>query len=152
MTEVLRARDILARMDMPCNVWSVTSYNELVREAQALERQELLRVGDVDALPYVQSLLAEETGVFIAASDYMKALPGMIAPWVPGPYTVLGTDGFGLSESRERLRDHFEVSGEWIAFAALSSLARNNRLPRDAALDFAKRQRLDLEKADSATW
>ena len=152
MFEVLRARDILAGMDMPCNVWSVTSYNELAREARALERQELLRVGDVDALPYVRSLLAEETGVFIAASDYMKALPGMIAPWVPGPYTVLGTDGFGLSESRERLRDHFEVSGEWIAFAALSSLARNNRAPRDAALDFAKTHRLDLEKADSATW
>ena len=152
MTEVLRARDILEGMDMPCNLWSVTSYNELAREAQAVERQELLKVGDVDARPYVQSLLAEESGVFVAATDYMKALPGTIAPWIPGPYTMLGTDGFGLSESRERLRDHFEVSGEWIAFAALSSLARNNRGSRHAALRFAKTHRLDLEKADSATW
>ena len=149
MAEVLRARKLLAEVEVASNVWSVTSYNELARQAREVERRRLLQLGDCDAAPYIQSLLAGESGVFVAASDYMKALPGMISPWVPGPYTVLGTDGFGLSESRDRLRDHFEVSGEWIAFAALSTLAQNNRAPQSAALDFAARHGLDLEQAGS---
>ncbi|MCZ6656727.1 MAG: pyruvate dehydrogenase (acetyl-transferring), homodimeric type [Gammaproteobacteria bacterium] len=152
MVEVLRARQLLEELDLGCNVWSVTSYNALAREALAVERQQMMGVGSHDELPYVQTLLAKESGVFVAASDYMKALPRMIAPWIPGPYTVLGTDGFGLSESRERLRDHFEVSGEWIAFAALSTQAQSNRLPRRVAIDFARAHGLDLEKADPATW
>ena len=147
MAEVLRARQLLAEVEVDSNVWSVTSYNELARQARELERRRLLQLGDCDAVPYVQSLLAGESGVFVAASDYMKALPGMISPWVPGPYTVLGTDGFGLSESRDRLRDHFEVSGEWIAFAALSTLAQNNHGPRTAASEFAARHGLNLEQA-----
>ena len=150
MAEVLRARDLLAEMDLRSNVWSVTSYNELARQARQVERRRLLRLGDCDEAPYVQTLLAGESGVFVAASDYMKALPSMISPWVPGPYAVLGTDGFGLSESRQRLRDYFEVSGEWIAFAALSTLAQNNQAPRSAALEFAARHGLDLEQTGPA--
>ncbi len=150
MAEVQRAQTLLETLDMPCNLWSVTSYNELARDALAVERRQMMDVGGHDALPYVQTLLAEESGVFVAASDYMKALPRMIAPWVPGPYTVLGTDGFGLSESRECLRDHFEVSGEWIAFAALSAQAQDNRLARAVVLDFARAHGLDLDKIDPA--
>lgn len=150
MTEVQRAQTLLETLDMPCNLWSVTSYNELARDALAVERRQMMDVGGHDALPYVQTLLAEESGVFVAASDYMKALPSMIAPWVPGPYTVLGTDGFGLSESRECLRDYFEVSGEWIAFAALSAQAQDNRLARAVVLDFARAHGLDLDKIDPA--
>ena len=104
------------KLRVASNVWSVT---QLQRGWPARPAKwsgaRLLQLGDCDAAPYVQSLLAKESGVFVAASDYMKALPGMISPWVPGPYTVLGTDGFGLSESRDRLRDYFEVSGEWVA-------------------------------------
>ena len=151
MAEVLRARHLLEELDLRCNVWSVTSYNELAREALAVERRRMMGVGSHDELPYVQTLLAKESGIFVAASDYMKLLPRMIAPWIPGPYTVLGTDGFGLSESRECLRDYFEVSGEWIAFAALSTQAQNNRLPRRVAIDFAQAHGLDLEKTDPAT-
>ena len=150
MGEVLRAQDLLAEVEVASNVWSVTSYNELARQARQVERRRLLQLGDCGAAPYVQSLLAKESGVFVAASDYMKALPGMISPWVPGPYTVLGTDGFGLSESRDRLRDYFEVSGEWVAFAALSTLAQNNHAPRSAALEFAARHGLNLEQAEPA--
>ena len=150
MAEVLRARALLAEMGLPCNVWSVTSYNELARQAREVERLGLLRLGDCGAAPYVQTLLAEEGGVFVAATDYMKALPGLIAPWIPGPYTVLGTDGFGLSESRPRLRNHFEVSGEWIAFAALSTLAQHNRASAASARSFAVQHGLDLQQADAA--
>ena len=71
--------------------------------------------------------------------------------WIPGAYTVLGTDGFGLSEDRAVLRGYFEVSAQWIAFAALSTLAQSNDLPRDAALDYAADAGLDLEKIDPAS-
>jgi pyruvate dehydrogenase E1 component len=150
MVEVLRAKELLEALEISCSVWSVTSYNELAREALAVERQLMMGVGSVEAPSYVQTLLAESSGIFVAASDYVKALPNMIAPWVPGPYTILGTDGFGLSESRECLRDYFEVSAEWIAFAALSTQAQHDRLSRDAALDFARAHGLDLDKTDPA--
>ena len=148
MSEVLRAVTLLDERGIMCNVWSVTSYNELAREAYAVERRLLLDVGERDEVPYVTQLLAGEEGVFVAASDYVKALPMSIAAWIPGPYTVLGTDGFGLSESRDDLREHFEVSAEWIAFAALSRLAQSNHLLREQALGFAKEASLDLAKAD----
>ncbi len=126
MTEVLRAQTLLKDLGVSADVWSVTSYNELSREALRVERENLLAGGSAHgsnrSQPWVQKLLAGETGVFIAASDYMKALPLSISPWVPGPYVALGTDGFGLSESRPDLRNWFEVSGEYVAWAALAAL------------------------------
>jgi len=153
MTEVLKAKDQLAELGVASNIWSVTSYNELSRQALAAERQTLLGIGDGDGAepPYVAELLGGEEGVFVAASDYQKALPMSISRWVPGPFTVLGTDGFGLSEDRHVLREYFEVSAEWIAFAALSTLAQSNRLSRDRALEFASKAGLDLNKLDPAS-
>jgi pyruvate dehydrogenase E1 component len=131
----------------------VTSYNELVREALAAERRSLHAQEPVSQ-PYVQRLLSSEQGVFVAASDYMKALPLQISPWVPGPYVVLGTDGFGLSEARPDLRDQFEVSAPWIAHAALVALARTLSDSAAVALldasGFAATHGLDLSKADPA--
>ncbi|MCB1684461.1 MAG: pyruvate dehydrogenase (acetyl-transferring), homodimeric type, partial [Pseudomonadales bacterium] len=148
MQEVLAAAKLLRTLDKRVNVWSVTSYNELTRDGLACERAQLLSMGGDERSPKVARLLAGEDGVFVAASDYMKALPLSIARWVPGPYTVLGTDGFGLSEDRHVLRDYFEVSAQWIAFAALSTLARHNREPQGLAQDFARAQGLDLNKGD----
>ncbi|MCZ6856126.1 MAG: pyruvate dehydrogenase (acetyl-transferring), homodimeric type, partial [Gammaproteobacteria bacterium] len=148
MSEVLLAAALLDERGIKTNVWSVTSYNELARQAQGVERLLLLEVGEMDEVPYLTQLLAGEEGVFVAASDYVKALPMSIASWIPGPYTVLGTDGFGLSESRDDLREYFEVSAEWITFAALSRLAQSNHLLREQALEFAKEVSLDLSKAD----
>jgi pyruvate dehydrogenase E1 component len=150
MSEVRKARILLEELGVASNIWSVTSYNELSRQALAAEREALLGVGDGAKQPYVAELLGEESGVFVAASDYQKALAMSISHWVPGPYTVLGTDGFGLSEDRDVLRGYFEVSAEWITFAALSALAQSNRLTRDAALAFAEGAGLDLEKQDPA--
>ena len=87
----------------------------------------MLTAGGSDERPYVETLLEGEEGVFVAASDYMKALPLSIARWFPGAYTVLGTDGYGLSESRDSLRGYFEVSRDWVVFAALSTLAQANK-------------------------
>jgi pyruvate dehydrogenase E1 component len=150
MTEVLDARGYLRSLGIATNLWSVTSYNELMREGIAAERAQLMSVGEAERLPLVAQLLADEQGVFVAASDYMKALPLSIGRWVPGPYSVLGTDGFGLSEDRHVLREYFEVSAEWVAYAALSTLAQNNMLSADVPWRFAQEQRLDTGKLDPA--
>jgi pyruvate dehydrogenase E1 component len=150
MSEVRQAQALLAELEIVCNIWSVTSYNELSRQGLAAERERLLGVGDSGQQSYVAELLAGEQGVFVAASDYQKALAMSISRWVPGSYTVLGTDGFGLSEDRHVLRGYFEVSAQWIAFAALSALAQNSRLNRDVALAFASKFDLDLGKANPA--
>ena len=147
MTEVLAAADRLAAMGKTVNVWSVTSYTELARQGNAAERARMLAAGDAEELPYVETLLAGQDGVFVAASDYMRALPLSIARWFPGPFAVLGTDGYGLSESREALRDYFEVSSEWLVFAALSTLAQANKGTVGDALAFAAEAGLDLAKA-----
>ena len=146
MTETLAAAANLEALGVTVNVWSVTSYNELARQGASAERAAVLSIGGDEQRPYVERILAGEEGVFVAASDYMKALPLSISRWFPGEFAVLGTDGFGLSESRAALRDHFEVSSDWIAFAALSTLARANRLPVAVARDFAREKALDLEK------
>ena len=147
MDETLAAAEHLRTLGHRVNVWSVTSYTELARQGMAAERAQLVSAGDSEERPYVEELLEGEEGIFIAASDYMKALPLSITRWLPGPCTVLGTDGFGLSESRQDLRNHFEVSRNWITFAALSTLARANRANVQDALSFAKDAELDLEKA-----
>jgi pyruvate dehydrogenase E1 component len=102
------------------------------------------------AMTYVHELLAGEQGVFVAASDYMKALPLSIASWVPGPYIVLGTDGYGLSESRPDLRAYFEVSGEYIAYAALAALAEQGRLDKRELDQAAEKLGIDRSKPDPA--
>ena len=150
MDETLAAADRLRSLGHRVNVWSVTSYTELARQGMAAERAQLVSAGDSEQRPYVEELLEGEEGIFVAASDYMKALPLSIVRWLPGSCTVLGTDGFGLSESREDLRDHFEVSRDWIAFAALSTLARANLANVQDALSYAKEAGLDLEKAAPA--
>jgi pyruvate dehydrogenase E1 component len=122
MLQVLEARDQLEARGIAANVWSVTSYNELYRDAMDCERWNRLHPDAEPRTPYLQQVLGEETGVFVAVSDYMKALPNCIAPWMPGRYTVLGTDGYGLSESREELRAYFEVSAEHVVLAALKAL------------------------------
>ena len=122
MNQVLEAQKILEEnYHVSSDVWSAPSYNELRREALHVERENLLN-GKKSKVPYVTELLRNEKGVFVSASDYMKVLGDSIRQWVPGPYTVLGTDGFGRSESREALRDFFEVDAKHIVWAALTSL------------------------------
>jgi pyruvate dehydrogenase E1 component len=149
MTEVLDAAALLEAAGIAADVWSVTSYNELCREALRVERDQRLGVEGATT-PYVQQLLEGEEGVFVAASDYMKALPLSIARWVPGPYTVLGTDGYGLSESREDLRRHFEVSAAYIAHAAAAALAGRRALTRQELGELAGRWGIDPSKPDAS--
>ncbi len=151
MDEVLRAQELLEARDIATDVWSVTSYNELSREALRMERENRLG-GAVSKpkTPYIRKLLANEQGVFVAASDYMKSLALSIARWIPGPYVVLGTDGYGLSESRPDLRNWFEVSAEYIAFAAVAALAEHGAVSTDELEQAAKDWNIDRKKPDPA--
>ncbi len=128
MNQVLEAQKILEeKYNVSTDVWSATSYNELRREALHVQRANLLN-GKKSLVPYVTQALRNEKGVFVSASDYMKVLGDSIRQWVPGPYTVLGTDGFGRSESREALRDFFEVDARHIVWAALTTLHEQKQI------------------------
>ncbi|HLH37933.1 MAG TPA: pyruvate dehydrogenase (acetyl-transferring), homodimeric type [Bryobacteraceae bacterium] len=129
LNEALRAQTILAeRYQIPADVWSVTSYNELRRDALAIERWNRLHPSEQPRTPYIVDALKGANGPIIAATDYMKMVPDQLAPWLPGRLTSLGTDGFGRSENREHLRRFFEISAEAIAQAALSALARSGAI------------------------
>ncbi len=129
--EALRAQEILAeRYHVAADVWSATSYNLLRREAQAVQRWNLLHPEEKPRKSYIESLLEPEDGVFVAVSDYMKIVPDQIAPWVPGGLVTLGTDGFGRSDTRPRLRRYFEVDAESVVIATLHALSRKGRIRR----------------------
>ena len=133
LNQTLKAAEILEeKYDVASDVWSVTSYNELRRDGLHAERHNFLNPNDEPKVPYVTEVLKEEIGVATFASDNMKAMPDGIARWVPMRSLSLGTDGFGRSESREALRDFFEVDYRHIAFATLVSLYREKKI--DAAL------------------
>ena len=142
MNEVLEAQRILAeRYDVAADVWSVTSYKELRRDGLEVERWNMLHPLQPPRTPYLRQCLADAPGVFVAATDYMKALPDSVARWFPRLPVSLGTDGFGRSDGRGALRDFFEVDARHIAFATLSALVRDGSL--DAAV--AQRALRDLD-------
>ena len=125
LNEALRAQDILAeKYCVQTDVWSVTSYNELRREALEIERWNRLHPAEPEKAPYIALALQNTKGPIVAASDYMKAVPDQLAPWLGGRLVTLGTDGFGRSDNREHLRRYFEVNAESIVAATLSKLAR----------------------------
>ena len=151
LNEALRAQQILAeKYDVASDVWSLTSYNELRRDALSVERWNRLHPDQPEQTPYLLKALKGSDGPIIAASDYMKVVADQIAPWLPGRMETLGTDGFGRSDNREYLRRHFEINAESIAAAALSRLARDGKF--DAAKAVAAFAELGVEtgKVDAA--
>jgi pyruvate dehydrogenase E1 component len=151
MFEVLKAQQILEeKYGVGADVWSVTSYKQLYRDANDVERWNTLHPGEPHKIPYVTRVLKDALGPFIAASDYMKVLPECIAQWVPGRLVSLGTDGFGRSENRAALRDFFEVDAKHIALATLSALARENKIPVDTVKQAVKDLGINPEKLNPA--
>jgi pyruvate dehydrogenase E1 component len=127
--EALRAQQILAdSYDVSADVWSATSYKLLRNDALNVERWNMLHPTETPREPFVRKLLAQEQGVFVAVSDNMKIVADQIAPWVPGGLTSLGTDGFGRSDTRERLRRFFEVDAESTVIATLHALAKKGQV------------------------
>ena len=151
LNEALRAQQILAeKYGVKADVWSVTSYNELRRDALATERWNRLHPAEPERRPYILEVLQGSQGPIIAATDYMKIVPDQLAPWLPGRLVSLGTDGFGRSENREHLRRHFEVNAESIAAAALSRLARDKKFDAAKAQQAFRELGVDTEKMDPA--
>jgi pyruvate dehydrogenase E1 component len=151
LNEVLRAQEILAsKYGVQTDVWSVTSYTELRRDALAVERWNRLHPADKERVPYLLTALGEAKGPIIAASDYMKSVPDVLAQWLPSRLVSLGTDGFGRSDNREHLRRHFEVNAESIVGATLSKLARDGKFKPKAAQKAMIELGLDTEAADPA--
>jgi pyruvate dehydrogenase E1 component len=126
------------------DVWSVTSWNELRRDAVACEEHNLLHP-DEPRTPYVTRALMEATGPVVAVSDYMRAVPDQISRWVPGDWTSLGTDGFGRSDTRAALRRHFRTDPESVAVAVLAELARRGDVASDVPAKAVERYDLRSE-------
>ena len=130
LNEVVRAQQVLAsEYGVAADVWSVTSFTELRRDAIEVERWNRLHPTEQTRLPFLRRQLGEEASVVVAASDYMKTLPDSIAKWIGAPLVSLGTDGFGRSASRGELRDFFEVDTSHIVFSTLSALVREELIP-----------------------
>jgi pyruvate dehydrogenase E1 component len=128
----LRAQELLANdWGVSADVWSVTSWNELRRQADAAEEHNLLHPEEDPQVPYVTQRLADAPGPVVAVSDWMRAVPDLIAPYVPGGMATLGTDGFGLSDTRPALRRHFHVDAESVVVRVLASLAQRGEVDRD---------------------
>jgi pyruvate dehydrogenase E1 component len=151
LNEVLRAQEVLSsKYGVHADVWSVTSYTELRRDALAVERWNRLHPAEKEKVPYVLTALGNSAGPIIATSDYMKSVPDLLSPWLPSRLVTLGTDGFGRSDNREHLRRHFEVSAEAIVGATLSKLAREGKFKAKAAQKAMAELGLNVEAADPA--
>ena len=149
MNSALAAADILEQdYKVGADVWSITSYKALHRDCLDAERWNRMHPGAKPRLSYVEQCLADERGVHVMASDYVKALPESIARWFPNPPVALGTDGFGRSESREALRDHFEVDKRFIVLGALSALAREGQIECDVIKQAMQDLNIDPDKAN----
>jgi pyruvate dehydrogenase E1 component len=145
--EALRAQEILAdKYDVSADVWSVTSYKLLRTDALRVTRWNMLHPAATPQKPYVQQVFEKEKGPFIAVSDNMKIVPDQVGPWVPGGLTTLGTDGFGRSDSRQRLRRFFEVDAELTVIATLYALAQKGELDSAVVAKAIKDLDVDPEK------
>ncbi|TQR86814.1 pyruvate dehydrogenase (acetyl-transferring), homodimeric type [Mycobacterium hodleri] len=144
MPEALRAADLLAAdWDVAADVWSVTSWGELNRDGIAVEK-ELLRHPDKKApVPYVTKVLESTAGPVVAVSDWMRAVPEQIRPWVPNTYVTLGTDGFGFSDTRPAARRYFNTDAESVVVAVLEALARDGEIDPSVAIAAAKQYQID---------
>jgi pyruvate dehydrogenase E1 component len=148
LPEVIKAQGMLEKYGVAADVWSVTSYKELYKDATSTERWNMLHPTEKSKVPYVTEQLANTEGVLIAASDYIKSLPLSIARWMPRPLHALGTDGFGRSEARAQLRDFFEVDAKFVTLATLSELAREKKIKADVVQQAIKELGINESKKD----
>jgi pyruvate dehydrogenase E1 component len=149
LREVLAAAEILEQdYGVAADVWSLTSINELQREGKAAQRWNLMHPEAEPKVPWVSACLADCEGPVVAATDYIKAHTDQIREFVPGRFTVLGTDGYGRSDTRARLREFFEVSREFVVLAALRGLAEEGRLPMKDVAAAMVRLGIDPDKVD----
>ena len=144
MPAALRAADMLAQhWDVAADVWSVTSWNELHRNGLAAEKERLRHPEHPAPVPVVTALLGRTAGPVVAVSDWMRAVPEQIRPWVPNSYLTLGTDGFGFSDTRPAARRYFNTDAESVVVATLEALARDGDIDPSVAVAAAREYRID---------
>jgi pyruvate dehydrogenase E1 component len=147
LREVLAAADLLlSDWDVAADVWSVTSFTELRRDGLDAARWNLLHPEEPPRLSYVERQLGVRRGPVVAASDYMRTHADQIRAFVPHRYGVLGTDGYGRSDTRAKLREFFEVDRRWVAAAALRALADEGELPASQVRLALARYGIDTKK------
>lgn len=152
LNEVLKAQEMLAeKYSIAADVWSVTSYTELRRDALDTERWNMLHPHESPRVPYVRQKLGDSASVTISASDYVKTIPDSLSKWISGPLISLGTDGFGRSESREELRDFFEVDSRYVTLAALHALAREGEIDQELVSEAMEDLKIDPDKINPRT-
>ena len=149
LNEVRAAAELLRDdFKVDADIWSVTSFTELAREGQHVRRWNMLHPESPARQCHVTQCLGEREGPVIAATDYMKLFADQVRAFVPGDYTVLGTDGFGRSDTREKLRHHFEVDRYYVAVAALEGLARAGKVPAKTVTEAMQRYHIDPDKTN----
>ena len=152
LNKALEAQKILeSDYKVAADVWSITSFKELHKDGLEADRWNRMHPGKEPKQSYIGECLADEEGVFVVASDYVKALPESIARWFPRSPVALGTDGFGRSEGREALRDFFEVDARFIAVAALSALATEGQIEDRVVVKAMEDLEIDADKINPAT-
>jgi len=151
LREVISAAKILDKeWSIDADVWSVTSYNELTREAQEIDRWNRLHPLKEQKVSFIEKSLKGHRGPVISATDYNKTYSDQIRKWVPARYEVLGTDGFGRSDTRAQLRKHFEVNAYHVVIAALKSLADEGQFPAGKVQEAIDKYGIDAEKINPA--
>ncbi|MGC1182015.1 transketolase-like TK C-terminal-containing protein, partial [Legionella sp.] len=149
LREVIKAAQMLEDdYSITSNIWSVTSFNELRREGLAVERYNAMHPDKKPQESYVSMLLKGRQGPVIAATDYMRLFADQIRPYVPSQYITLGTDGYGRSDIRERLRHFFEVDAKYIVLAALNALVAEGSIDKSKVVDAMKRYNINSDKLD----
>jgi pyruvate dehydrogenase E1 component len=152
LREVIAGADLLQEdWGVAADIWSCPSFTELKRDGIDVERWNLLHPTETPRRSWVEACLAGREGPVVAASDYMRLFAEQIRAYVPGHYRVLGTDGFGRSDYRKRLRHFFEVDRHWVALAALESLAKEGKVPPSRVAEAIRKYGIDPEKPNPAT-
>ena len=144
MPSALRAAELLAEdWDVAADVWSVTSWGELNRDGVAIEKERLRHPDRPAGTPYITQVLADAAGPVVAVSDWMRAVPEQIRPWVPGTYITLGTDGFGFSDTRPAARRYFNTDARVGRGRRAGGLARDGNIDQSLAVEAARRYQID---------
>ncbi|MGB2271864.1 MAG: pyruvate dehydrogenase (acetyl-transferring), homodimeric type, partial [Pseudomonadales bacterium] len=152
LREVEAAAELLQEdWDIAADVWSITSANELRRDGLACERWNMLHPNETPRVPYITEQLKDAKGPFVAATDYMKLYSDQLRPYIPGAFKVLGTDGFGRSDTRAKLRHFFEVNRYFIVIAALGSLVEDGTIKADVVAEAIKKYGISPDKLDPVT-
>ena len=146
MQQAITAKEMLADLEINVCLWSITSFVELERDALDCDRINRLNPSKDQKVSYLEEMFCDESGVFVAVSDYMKSLSSGISRWLPGPLEVLGTDGYGLSETKSELRAHFEINADYIVQASLAALLRQKMIKPKEYRDFVNEIDVDPDK------